>query len=158
MSSGEVQCKRYEPAYLAGLQTFYLPQEQAQFTALPIEMLEMTPARHPIVILHKGEPVGFFVLHAGDRVKEYTDNPQAMLLAAFSITHSQQGKGFAQKGLEQMKDFVHQEFPGCDEIVLAVNHKNIAAQRLYVKAGFLDTGRRRMGPIGEQFIYHLPLA
>jgi RimJ/RimL family protein N-acetyltransferase len=153
----KVELKRYNPEYLETLKTFQLPQEQAQFTALPIEMLETTPVRHPIVILSNGEPVGFFVLHSSDRVKEYTDNPNAMLLTAFSINHSQQGKGFAQKGMEQLKDFVHQEFPICNEIVLAVNHKNIAAQKLYQKVGYKDTGRRKMGPIGEQFIYHLPL-
>lgn len=36
-----------------------------------------------------------------------------------------------------------------------VNHKNIPARQLYEKAGFQDTGRRRAGQIGEQFIYTL---
>lgn len=56
-----------------------------------------------------------------------------------------------------LRDFVKSEFPSCDEIVLAVNHKNFPAQKLYAKVGFKDTGRRKIGPIGEQFILSLGL-
>ena len=49
------------------------------------------------------------------------------------------------------------EFPDCNEIVLAVNHKNIAAQKLYLKVGLQDTGIRKMGVIGEQYIMNLKL-
>jgi RimJ/RimL family protein N-acetyltransferase len=153
----EVELKRYNPEYLEKLKTFWLPKEQEQFTALPIEMLEVTQERHPIVIVSNNEPVGFFVLHSSDRVKEYSDNPKAMLLTALSINHSQQGRGFAKKGMKQIKNFVNQEFPECNEIVLAVNHKNIAAQKLYEKVGYKDTGRRKIGPIGEQLILSFSL-
>jgi hypothetical protein len=54
-------------------------------------------------------------------------------------------------------EFVKSEYPTCNEIVLAVNHKNIPAQKLYSKVGYKDTGRRKMGPIGEQFIMNLLL-
>ena len=79
---------------LSCMVTIMEPEEQEQFTALPIHSLEMTHERHPIVILINNEPVGFFVLHSSDRVKEYSDNPKAMLLTSFSINHSHQGKGF----------------------------------------------------------------
>ena len=54
-------------------------------------------------------------------------------------------------------EFAAEEFPNCNEIVLAVNHKNIAAQKLYLKVGFRDTGIRKMGKIGEQYIMNLIL-
>ena len=142
---------------LSCMVTIMEPEEQEQFTALPIHSLEMTHERHPIVILINNEPVGFFVLHSSDRVKEYSDNPKAMLLTSFSINHSHQGKGFAKRGMQQIEDFVKRKFPACDEIVLAVNKRNIAAQKLYEKVGYKDTGRRKMGKIGENkrtlFIY-----
>jgi RimJ/RimL family protein N-acetyltransferase len=147
-----VNILRYKPEYFESLEEFELPKEQEQFTALPTEMLEVTDERHPIVILTNNEPVGFFVLHSSNRVKEYTDNPNAMLLTALSINHSQQGRGYAKEGMKQIKVFVNQEFPECNEIVLAVNKKNIAARKLYEKVGYIDTGRRRMGKIGEQLI------
>mgnify|MGYP001219931001 CR=1 FL=1 len=152
----QVELQRYHPGHAETLKTFSLPKEQEQFTSLPIHLLEVSDIRHPIVIVHNHEPVGFFVLHASERVKEYTDNPNAMLLTSFSINYPQQGRGFAKKGLEQIKPFARKEFPWCNEIVLAVNRKNIAAQKLYRKVGYQDTGRRRMGPIGEQIHFFVP--
>jgi RimJ/RimL family protein N-acetyltransferase len=141
--------------YKEALAAFRLPEEQARFTALPIEGLEADEGRHPIVILNGQEPVGFFVLHTSDRVKNYTDNPKAILLTALSINHAEQSKGYAKQAMIQLKNFVQHQFPGYNEVILAVNHKNIPAQKLYEKAGFLDTGRRREGINGEQFIYAL---
>ncbi|MGJ8602122.1 MULTISPECIES: hypothetical protein [Shouchella] len=54
-----------------------------------------------------------------------------------------------------LKEFVTTEFPHCKEFVLEVNHKNIAAQQLYGKTGFQDTGKRKSGPIGELLIMSL---
>ncbi|CAH0347069.1 GNAT family N-acetyltransferase [Bacillus sp. CECT 9360] len=153
----EVELHVYKSEYSELLKTFKLPEDQEQFTALPltIEMLEITHVRHPIVILSENVPVGFFVLHSSARVKEYTDNPNAMLLTALSINHTQQGKGYAKKGMELLKSFVNQEFPECNEIVLAVNKRNIPAQKLYERVGYEDTGRRKVGKIGEQLILSL---
>src|SRR4051794_24229577 len=112
----EVELKLYASEYSEFLKAFKLPKEQEQYTALPIEMLEKTHERHPIVTISKDVPVGFFVLHSSARVKEYTDNHHAMLLTALSINHIQQGKGYANKGMEILKSFVNQEYPGCNEI------------------------------------------
>ncbi|MFE8700461.1 GNAT family N-acetyltransferase [Cytobacillus sp. FJAT-54145] len=156
-SQKQIRLKRYTAEFNEKLGEFELPAEQEQFTAMPIEMLEVTEERHPIVILSDWEPVGFFVLHSSERVKEYSDNPKAMLLTALSINYAQQGKGYANKGMSLLRDFITQEFPNCNEVVLAVNHKNIPAQKLYEKVGFTDTYRRKIGRIGEQYIYSLTL-
>ncbi|EJL46326.1 GNAT family N-acetyltransferase [Brevibacillus agri] len=152
-----VKLTHYSPAHLPALRSFELPEEQGQFTSLPVETLAVTEGQYPIVIVSEKEPVGFFLLHSTERVKEYSANPDAMLLTSFSINHAQQGKGYAKQGMLLLPAFIRTEFPACTEIVLAVNHKNIPAQRLYVAAGFADTGRRRMGPLGEQFVFCLPL-
>lgn len=56
-----------------------------------------------------------------------------------------------------LEEFVKRYFPIKNEVVLAVNERNIPAQNLYAKVGFQDKGFRRMGPIGEQIIMHLPI-
>lgn len=152
-----VECQHYKTEFLESLSEFSLPVEQERFTSLPIAMLEASEGRYPIVILSESRPVGFFVLHASSRVQDYTDNPNAMLLTSFSIDHKQQGKGYAKKGLRQLEHFVREYFQHCNEIVLAVNYKNNAAQKVYEKVGYLDTGRRKIGKIGEQFIYSYTL-
>ncbi|WP_134701059.1 GNAT family N-acetyltransferase [Ammoniphilus sp. YIM 78166] len=149
-----VRLERYRLSHLKQLTAFTLPDEQEPFTALPSTVLpEEAEGRHPIVIVNEGAPVGFFILHTSERVKEYTEHPRALLLTAFSIDYKQQGKGFAKLAMQQIPAFVAQELPGYDEVVLAVNHKNLPAQQLYQKVGFHDTGRRKMGAIGEQYIY-----
>lgn len=150
-----IELQTYKQEHLEHLRAFTLPEEQEQFTALPVEMLEKSHERHPIVIVSDDVAVGFFVLHSSARVQEYSDNPNSMLLTAFSINHIHQGKGYAKSGMELLKGFVKQEFPTCNEIVLAVNKRNIPAQKLYEKVGYIDTGRRKMGKIGEQLILRL---
>ena len=152
-----VELKHYSDEYLDVLNSFELPEEQGQFTALPRKILEVKEGQHRIVILSENEPVGFFLLHSTERVKEYSDNPKAMLLTALSVNHAKQGNGYAKQAMLLLSDFVTSEFPYCDEIVLVVNHKNIPAQRLYVKVGFNDTGKRKVGPIGEQLVMSLSL-
>jgi RimJ/RimL family protein N-acetyltransferase len=154
----EIELQILKTEYLQSLNRFSLPSEQEQFTAMPKDMLEVTHERHPIVILSNSEPVGFFVLHSSERVKEYTDNLNALLLTAFSINYKHQGKGYAKKGLQQIDQLVKRLYPKCNEIVLAVNHKNISAQKVYEKAGYQDTGRRKIGRLGEQFIMSYPIS
>lgn len=149
-----VELQWYKQEFLKQLKNFELPEEKAQFTAFPVEVLEeLVDGQYPIVILNKNEPVGFFLLHSTNRVKEYSDNPRALLLTSLSINNLEQGKGFATKGMNLLKSFVIQELSQYDEIVLAVNHKNIPAQKLYEKVGFSDTGRRKIGKLGEQLIF-----
>ncbi|MGC4379357.1 GNAT family N-acetyltransferase [Fictibacillus sp. Mic-4] len=150
-----VELQFYKPDYFESLKAFKLPEEQEQFTAMPTSTLEKAEGKHPVVIVNENKPVGFFVLHSSSRVREYTYNPQAMLLTAFSINHAEQGKGYAKKGLELLRSFISEQFPGCNEVVLAVNKRNIPAQKLYEKVGYQDTGRRKMGRIGEQLILSL---
>ncbi|MEH7239393.1 GNAT family N-acetyltransferase [Bacillus sp. JJ1562] len=152
-----IELKHFSNEHLDLLSSFQLPEEQGKFTSLPINYIEVTEGQHPIVILNDNEPVGFFLLHSTDRVNEYSNNQKAMLLTSLSINHLKQGKGYAKQAMNILKMFVLDEFPNCNEIVLAVNHKNIAAQKLYEKVGFQDTGKRKVGPIGEQFIMNLLL-
>lgn len=152
-----ITLQHYQPHYLEELKSFELPKNQEQFTAMPSDILHVKPGQHPIVILNENHVVGFFLLHNSERVKEYSSNSQAMLLTALSINHREQGKGYALKGMNALRSFVTEEFPQCNEIVLAVNYKNFAAQKLYAKVGFIDTGRRKTGLIGEQYIMSLSL-
>ncbi|MDF9758694.1 GNAT family N-acetyltransferase [Peribacillus simplex] len=152
-----VELKHFSDEYSEKLNQFELPEEQGLFTALPNKFTDVTKGQHRIVILSDDEPVGFFLLHSTDRVKEYSTNPNAMLLTALSVDYKQQGKGYAKQGMLLLDEFVKSEFPNCDEIVLAVNHKNIPAQKLYVRAGFHDTGLRKFGNIGEQYIMNLTI-
>jgi RimJ/RimL family protein N-acetyltransferase len=152
-----IELVHFSKKHLDVLNSFDLPEEQGQFTSLPINYKEVTDGQHRIVIFCDNEPVGFFLLHSTDRVKEYSGNPKAMLLTSLSINYKKQGNGYAKQAMLLLKEFVESDFPNCNEIVLVVNHKNISAQQLYIKVGFQDTGERKIGPIGEQYIMNLML-
>jgi len=159
----QVQLQRLQPEHLEPLLSFELPEDQHRFTALPIEVLEISlrdPERHPIVITADEEVVGFFVLHEGSGVSTYlsytsTSAEQLMLLRALLIDHKQQGHGYARRAMEALQPFVQQHFPHIHEIVLAVNVRNEPAQQLYLRTGFEDHGFRRPGAIGMQWMMHL---
>ncbi|EEK78716.1 N-acetyltransferase [Bacillus cereus] len=159
--TGEIQLVPYKEQYKEIIQSFTLPSEQIQFTSDPGELLEKAKSdrsKNVIVILdYNGVPVGVFALQTGDRVQEFTNNENALLLTSFSINHNRQRKGYAKKSLLLLSEFVKHHFPIKNEVVLAVNERNIPAQNLYEKVGFQDKGFRRMGPIGQQIIMHLPI-
>lgn len=124
---------------------------------MPNKFKEPVEGEFRIVILAGEVPVGFFLLHSTKRVKEYSTNPVAMLLTSFSINYAEQGEGYAKQAMILLENLIVTEFPHCNEIVLAVNHKNTSAQKLYRKGGFHDTKKRKNGPIGEQLIMSLDL-
>jgi RimJ/RimL family protein N-acetyltransferase len=140
------------------LLAFQLPPEQERFTALPSDALkkcEQDPERYPIVITsNEGKAVGFFVLHKGENIQDYTSNKNAMVVRALSINHSDQGKGYAKDGMLQLPQFVRENFPEVTELILSVNFKNEPAKKLYEKAGFQDRGQVKHGPIGPQYVMH----
>jgi hypothetical protein len=59
--------------------------------------------------------------------------------------------------MEKLPSFVKHHFPYIDEIVLAVNKRNIVAQKLHLNTGFMDKDERRMGTIGLQLLLHFDL-
>ncbi|WP_430539415.1 GNAT family N-acetyltransferase [Listeria rocourtiae] len=78
-----------------------------------------------------------------------------MLLRGYSIDSSVQGRGYGAKSLAELKAYVRNNFEGVSTVVLAVNKRNIPAQKLYLKSGFIETSRVVLGPRGEQFVYEL---
>lgn len=145
----------YDKRFKDDVKNYNLSKEQLRFTSTPLESVELSerdPDRHAILGIKNNELVTFFVLHKNEGVKAYDENPKAVLLRSFSTDLHQQGKGYAKESLMLLPEFVKVKFPDINHIVLAVNVKNIAAQSLYKKCGYLDEGIRKMGRKGELVI------
>ncbi|WP_242143100.1 MULTISPECIES: GNAT family N-acetyltransferase [unclassified Bacillus cereus group] len=156
----DIKLVPYKEDYKEKIATFTLPSEQVQFTANPSDLLEKAKediTKHVVVIVDQDVPVGIFALQTGEIVKEYTNNSDAVLLVSFSVDYEKQGKGYAKRGLCLLQEYVTAYFPGTNEVVLAVNERNIPAQKVYLKVGFEDRGQRKMGPIGRQLILYLSI-
>lgn len=155
-----MKMRQYRNEDYLRLAQFKLPDEQKRFTALPEEAMKeciADPNRYPIVIESNDDLVGFFVLHKGDEIRDFTLNDHGMLIRALSIHYPHQRKGIALKAMKGLPIYVTEKFPFINELVLAVNVKNEAAQTLYKKAGFIDKGFKREGRIGLQYMLHYDL-
>lgn len=157
---GKVSLDFYQLKHKPGLEDYYLSAEQSKFTGMPLEQIEICQNeddRYPIVILFNGTPAGFFVLHGWEGVKAFSDNKNALLLRAYSINTSFQGKSIATQSLQLLPEFVKEHFPDKNEVILAVNKINERAQYVYKHCGFEDKGIHAMGRIGEMYIYHMKI-
>lgn len=154
---GNVVLTFFNEIHREALNAFELAENQKKFTAMPsvaLKICEEDPGRIPVVIIASDAPVGFFVLHAGENIRDFTANPNAMVIRALSINQKEQGKGYAKEAMLQLPVFVSTHFPEINELILAVNFKNEAAKKLYEKAGFQDRGQIMNGPVGPQYVLH----
>jgi len=150
----------YNERYESKINDYMITKEQLRFTIAPKECLELAKEdneRYPILAIKDEQLVTFFVLHMNKGVKPYSNNEEAILIRSFSTDFRYQEQGFAKTTLRLLPQFVKRNFNKINEMILAVNLQNKAAQSLYKKCGFVDEGERRMGSKGELIImsYHL---
>lgn len=151
----------YKDCYQAKTKQYQLQDDQLRYTAMPSECIELSKGdahRLPVLAIEEDQLVTFFVLHHGEGTSTYTTNKQAILIRAFSTDHRYLGRGYAKKALSLLPAFIQFHFQDMTEIILAVNVKNTAAQSLYRKCGFVDSGERRMGPKGELIVMSYPFS
>ncbi len=128
------------------------------FTGSPASVIEKAQHdvdRFPIMIRQAEQLVGFFCLHVHEWPVQFGGNAATdVLLRALSIDERYRGRGISLAAMREVSTFVVRHLPGIDRIILAVNYRNLAAQKLYQKAGFRDTGMHRVGKIGPQHILY----
>lgn len=132
-----------------------LPSSQLEFAGLPQDIIERdaeNPLKHFVIIKVRDEVAGFFELDESADRRKYSDNPKALLLRGYSVNPKFQGRGIATGSIYALPEFIKEEFPQFNEVVLGVNARNKPAQKLFEKAGFEDTGRRFMRSNGEQIV------
>ncbi|EOI05135.1 hypothetical protein UAY_00609 [Enterococcus moraviensis ATCC BAA-383] len=142
------------------IQQYQLNDEQLRFTGtpeMPIKIALENPFVHPILGITDNQLTNFFVLDEKKDVALYTTNKHAILLRTFSTDQRYQGQGYAKKALQLLPDFTQVNFPTVNEIVLAVNKQNIAAQTLYEKNEFKRLDRIVEGEFGPLYIMSLRL-
>lgn len=150
----------YEEKYLTILENYPLTEAHLMFTVHPIELLERSvniSTYTPIVILEDGKVAGFFVLDTGDDKFHYTDQQDSILLRGYSIHSAYQGRGIAKTSMALIPSYIKKYFPHVSQVVLGVDEDNSVAQSLYIKAGFIDEGKRFDGRSGIQIAMCLKL-
>lgn len=95
----------------------------------------------PMAILHGDTPVGYYRIEPNARSVAGRDFPLPSLgLRAFFIDAGRQGRGFGSQALQAMFVDLARRHPAARQLVLTVNCRNLAALRLYLGHGFVDSG------------------
>lgn len=152
--------QKYTNDFSKMIQQYQLNDEQLRYTGtpeMPIKISLKNPFIHPIIGIANDCLTNFFVLDEKKDVALYTRNEQALLLRTFSTDQRYQGQGYAKKTLQLLPEFVHLHFPNANEIILAVNKQNIAAQSLYEKTGYQRLNRIVDGEYGPLYIMSVRL-
>lgn len=119
---------------------------------------QTAPDAHPVAILERAAPVGFFALHRGPAAGALTPTPEDVLLRGFFVDATAQGRGVATNALAQLPAFVGEHLAGARRVVLTVNVENPRAIRAYKRAGFVDGGDLYHGGAhGPQHVLSLTL-
>jgi len=154
-----IKLVHYDSIHQQAFEVYPLPPEQLKFTSLPLDLLkDSAQSKLPVTILAENMIIGFFVLDVSDDRYFYTDNPNSILLRGFSIHPDYQGQGIAKRALQALPTFIQEQFPLIEEVVLGVNEHNEPAKHVYMKAGFIDEGRRHKGAKGQQLALHLQVS
>ena len=117
-----------------------------------IEKSKKDKDRYPIVILDNKDCkiIGFFCLHlnAGPKEYGYYQNDYA-LIRGFSIDDNFRNQGYGSNALGEIFEFINLEI---NHIILAVNEKNMFAQKAYKNSGFFVVRRDVEGKKGKLII------
>jgi RimJ/RimL family protein N-acetyltransferase len=123
---------------------------------LPVARAE--PARHPVAILERGRPVGFFVLDEAYPALALAASPRPVGLRGFFVDGAHQGRGVATAALRGLAAHVRERLPGATSVLVQVAPDNPGARNVYVAAGFVSTGATwDHGPSGPQEALELTL-
>ncbi|GLQ45081.1 N-acetyltransferase [Dyella lipolytica] len=102
---------------------------------------ESCPGSTPMAILRDGSPVGYYRIEASaSTVVGREFDPPSVGLRSFFIDSRWQGQGLASQALTALIADLGTRHPEARLLVLLVNCRNLAALRLYLRAGFVDTG------------------
>ncbi|MBZ9772275.1 GNAT family N-acetyltransferase [Mesorhizobium sp. CO1-1-8] len=110
---------------------------------------------HPFAIVAKDNlTVGFFVLRERARLPEWA--PAGVItLHSLRISRMHQGFGYGRSSVELATAWIRENRHQIDRLMLAVNARNRQAIAAYLRCGFVDTGIRVDGPIGEQLVLEI---
>jgi GNAT superfamily N-acetyltransferase len=128
---------------LALLRLRVLPTQRDDVGAIDSLLADVAlcPDSEPMAILYGDTPVGYYRIEPRARSVANHDFALPTLgLRAFFIDTHWQGRGFGTLALATLITDLAERHPPARLLVLTVNHKNHAALRLYLRAGFHDSG------------------
>lgn len=139
-----------------------LEPEQEEFVdslAVVFEKLRNGPSaiEHAFVVVAGEEVVGLFILCEQAAMPVWAP-PGAITLHNLRIGRSYQGKGYGTLATKLAAQWILENRPGINRLMVSVNVRNVAARRICVNSGFLATGVVDCAPVGIHNILSMQLA
>ena len=94
-----------------------------------------------------GAIVGWVVLKRGGSAPDW-GGADAAVVSGLRVDARHQGRGIGGAALAEMAGWVARHWPQAARLVLRVDDGNTAGIRAYEKAGWTETGERRVGRVG----------
>lgn len=105
------------------------------------------------IVLEDDVVVGFFKIDRAYPENYAFARPGELGIRGVLIDKSRQGHGVGAAAMSALPAYAARHYPGAPSLVLTVNCNNPAAQRVYLKAGFLQENDLYLGGrAGPQFI------
>ena len=132
---------------------------QERFVCPIAQILEdRLPAEDFHLIVEAASVVGSFSIDRDYARRQDFCLPGELGLLGFLVDSRQQGRGIGQAACAGLGNYLSRHYPDRSSVVLTVNCRNLAAQRLYLSTGFEDTGELyHGGRSGPQHIYRMPI-
>ncbi|SFL07500.1 GNAT family N-acetyltransferase [Rhodanobacter glycinis] len=103
---------------------------------------ERCPGSTPMAILQGEAVVGYYRIETSARTLTGNDSESdALGLRSFQIDATRQGQGLGTRALAALLDDLGHRRPEASRLVLTVDRSNTTAVALYLRAGFVDSGR-----------------
>jgi RimJ/RimL family protein N-acetyltransferase len=110
-----------------------------------------------LAIVMGEQVVGFLVLKRRSKAPAWA-RPEEAVVCGMRIDQQRQGTGLGSGALALLPPWLRQHWPGCADIALTVDEKNLRGLKAYARAGFRDQGRRETGRIGWVRRMRLPVS
>ena len=102
-----------------------------------------------LAILVDADIIGWVVLKRGTSAPDWVADGAAVV-SGLRIDVRHQGRGIGAAALAGMAGWVARHWPEISLLTLRVDHGNAAGIRAYEKAGWVETGERRVGRVGVE--------
>jgi RimJ/RimL family protein N-acetyltransferase len=149
------------PALRAQVMALAPLPEQEPFSGAARDTLpaaELTPGRVGVVAMAGDVPFGFLMLDVGPEVRVYAPGDGVVGVRGVYVDAASQGRGLGTEMLRALPPFARERYPDATHLALTVNTSNPRAIRVYLRAGFTDTGRLYYGGrLGPQHVLELAL-
>jgi len=150
------------PAERDAVLALQISAEQTEFAGPIARSVASCEAGDPaevagLAIRAGGEIVGWVVLKRGAAAPEWVA-AGAVVVSGLRIDVRRQGRGIGAAALDAMACWVTRHWTRTSMLMLRVDDGNAAGIRAYEKAGWVETGERRIGRVGPERTMSLALA